>query len=99
MIYTIGHEESYMQAIAKSETGVIQKTGRLKADDYGGPYSGGYAFQTLEDAQRRIDEAYSEQGYIVFGLNADWEHDTEPAYDGWWHYLIHHSDIVILESR
>lgn len=60
-------------------------------------YPGGYAFLTAEDAQRRIDEAYPEQGFAVFGLLADWETDTEPAKDGWWHNLLRDAALVVLE--
>jgi hypothetical protein len=97
MIYTIGKKENYLKSIANSPTGKIQKVG--KTDDLNGrPYEGGYAFQSREDAQRRIDEAYSDQGYAVFGLDADWERDTEPHQgDGWWHSLLINVDIIVFD--
>lgn len=60
-------------------------------------YEGGYAFQTVEDAQRRIDEAYPESGYAVFGLDTTWE-NTYPASDGWWCLLIEDAPIIVLPS-
>ncbi len=95
MIYTIGHAENYKAAIAK--TGSIQKLGR---DHKGGhlpkDYPGGYAFKSWRDAIRRIEEAYSESGFAVFGMKADWDKDTAPSPNGWWHNLINDSEIVLI---
>ncbi len=95
MIYTIGHAENYRTAIARD--GKIQKLGR---DHKGGhlpkDYPGGYAFKTFKDAVHRIEEAYQDKGFAVFGLKADWEKDTVPSSHGWWHNLINDSDIVLL---
>lgn len=102
MIYTIGHAENYRPAIAKN--GIVHKVGR---DGKKGPwwfriwgvrsnYPGGYAFKTMKDAQRRIDEAYPTSGFAVFGLKADWETDTVPSKKGWWHHLINDSEIILL---
>lgn len=86
MIYTIGDEKSYREAFEKY--GNLRKTG--KNDDY----EGGYAFLTAEDAQRRIDEAYSDKGFAVWSLDADWEKDTYPSPSGWWHNLLHDRPIL-----
>lgn len=100
MIFTIGHTASYLNAIANSPDGKIQKTGRIEPgenDDFPNGYIGGYAFESAKDAQRRIDEAYPDRQFGVFGLDADWEKDTIPNPDGgWWHNLINDSDIIVL---
>lgn len=97
MIYTIGNEKNYMAAIA--ENGVIQKTGKGDLPDCPN-YPGGYAFKTAEDAQRRIDEAYPDRGFAVFGLDADWEADTyRNPEGGWWNNLLIDADIVPLQQE
>jgi len=98
MIYTIGHTKNYLDAIANSLDGKIQKLGRCEPGDrFPDGYEGGYAFRSIADAQKRIDEVYSGQGFGVFGIEADWEKDTVPAQDGWWHNLVKNADIVVLE--
>uniref|UniRef100_A0A6M3KUP0 Uncharacterized protein n=1 Tax=viral metagenome TaxID=1070528 RepID=A0A6M3KUP0_9ZZZZ len=78
MIYTIGHEENYL-SVAR-EYGKIIKLGKCgSCERFPNGYEGGYAFRTAEEAQERIEEAYHGMGFAVFGLEADWEIDTEPA--------------------
>lgn len=89
MLYTIGHRESYLSAIAESDSGKILKIG--KCPDYGG----GYAFVSIEDAQKRINEAYRGLGYVVFGLKTDLD-NTEQSENGWWRVLSNDSEIVVL---
>lgn len=91
MLYTIGHKESYLSAIAESDSGKILKTGKCP------DYDGGYAFVSIEDAQKRIDEAYSSFGYAVFGLKTDID-NTEQSEEGWWRVLKNDSEIVILSE-
>lgn len=93
MIYTIGHRENYWQAILESEKGVILKTGRT--DDY----VGGYAFQTIADASKMIDSMPNGEYFAVFGLDADWDDDTELSRDGWWHNLINSVPIIVLDEE
>lgn len=89
MLYTIGNEKAYLRAIAQSEDGKIFKVGKRSG------YAGGYVFQSVDEAQKRIDEAYHGQGYAVFGLQTGW-HNTEPAVNGWWRTLNNDSEIVVL---
>lgn len=72
MIFTIGHTKSYQTALkmAAGDGRPLRKQG--KTDDY----SGGYAFLSKEDAEKRIAEEYDED-FSVFGLDADWDKDTE----------------------
>ncbi len=94
MIYTIGHEGTYLDALNGNE-GKVFKTGRLPpTNEYPDGYEGGYAFHSVADAQRLIDEKYSTSGYAVFGLIADWEADVEQAPDGWWYSLLKDAEIV-----
>lgn len=96
MIYTIGHNANYLQAIANSPEGKIYKTGkRDPGEQFPNGYEGGYAFQFMEDAQKRIDEAYPDRGFAIFGLLADWETETEPS-ESWWHYLLIDAEIIVL---
>ena len=98
MIYTIGYEQNYLKAIADSPDGTIQKTGkRAPCEQFPNGYEGGYAFQSIEDAQRRIGGEYPTSGFAVFGLKAKWETDTEPNQNGeWWHNLLNDAEIVTL---
>jgi hypothetical protein len=98
VIYTVGHKANYLQAIADSDEGCIQKVG--KTDDLNGqPYPGGYALRTYEDAQRLLEEVGHVDDWAVFGLDADWEQDTEPSQDGWWHNLLRDAWIIVLEEQ
>lgn len=90
MIFTIGHRETYLVNLKKPG---FKKLGRCE------DYRGGYAFLTRADAQERINEAYGNEDYAIYGLVADWERDTVPAYNGWWHYLLVDSKIVNLEPE
>jgi hypothetical protein len=104
MIYTIGHKTNYLKAIA--ENGQISKTGyttmATQRKYWSEPmwldedYEGGYAFKTQEDAQRRINEAYLDRGFGVFGLDADWS-DTYSKGD-YWNYLVESAWIIVLED-
>jgi len=99
VIYTIGHVENYLKAIADSPDGAIKKLGRCEPGErFPDGYTGGYAFKTVEDAQRRIDEAYPDRGFGVFGLDAEWEMDTTQNTNGWWHNLVNSSGIIVLEA-
>lgn len=89
MIYTVGNREHYLQGLAAPPPGGFMKLGRR------GGYPGGYAFLTREDAQRRIEET-GETQWAVFGLDADWERDTVPSQNGWWHALVNDRPILAL---
>ena len=96
MIYTIGHKQSYLLAIANSAEGKIYKVGRRQPSaDYPDGYEGGYALETKEDAERLIEQNYKNQGYVVFGLQADWAKGAIPADDGWWRNLKSDAEIVV----
>jgi len=94
MIYTIGNKSSYDKAYAeaKAQGLPVLKLGRKDG------YSGGYAFLTREDAERRIKEAYQDRGFEVYGLDAIWFHDTVPDTDGWWHSLIRDKPIIFFDK-
>lgn len=96
MIYTIGHKENYLKAIAQE--GVIYKTGKIPVGDSECPdgYPGGYAFHTFEDAQRGLQEEDKHNKWTIFGLDAQWGIDTQQATDGWWHNLLKDAPIIVL---
>jgi hypothetical protein len=101
MIYTIGHKQSYLKAIANSPDGTILKSGKQVPCKMNlNEYEGGCAFRSIKDAQRRINEEYPTSDYVVFGLKADWGKDTEKNQNGgWWHNLLKDSEIVVLAER
>ena len=84
LIYTIGHTGIYLRAIAKAalDDELIYKC------------EGGYAFQTVEDANRRIVETGHTDDWSVWEMDAHWETDVKPAPDGWWHLLTCNADII-----
>lgn len=109
MIYTIGHEKSYLEAIANSPNGVLHKMGKRpngeqflnvydRDKQFPNGYPGGYAFRSIADAKRRIEEKYSTSNYAVFGIDANWETDVEPSPRGWWHNLLCDAEIIVLEE-
>lgn len=94
MIYTIGHEMTYLKLFDDS-SGAVFKTGkRAPSKQFPDGYEGGYAFHSATDAQRLIDEKYPTSGYAIFGLIADWTTGVEQAPDGWWHLLLENAEIV-----
>lgn len=91
MVYTVGKGRIYRALIALYGAGY--KVGRH--DDY----RGGCVFRTLADAYRYIDEYINgDTDFVPFGLRAEWELDTEPSEDGWWHYLLYNREFFILEG-
>lgn len=92
MVYTVGPARTYK---AKLEVwGNLSKVGRTEN------YKGGCAFQTIEAAQRFIQEKMPQEPskYAVFGLEANWETDTEPSEDDWWNYLLVNRPIFLLQE-
>lgn len=97
MIYTIGDRDNYLAAIQRD--GIIQKLGKKQPGehpDYPDGYPGGYAFQTLDDALRGLREEDQSGRWTVFGMDANWEQDTEPDQGHWWHSLKKEADIIVL---
>ena len=95
MIFTIGHEKTYRDAISKNN-GPIQKMGRRKpCKEYPNGYEGGCCFKTFKEAQAAIDTYYPRKGYIVWGMETGWE-NTSPSTEHAWNDLIQDADIVPL---
>jgi hypothetical protein len=86
-VFTVGNEESYDAGIKQLGL-TFQKTGRRDN------YPGGFACQTLDDANRMINACNKRGEWAVYELAADWDRDTVPSKNGWWHALIHDSVIV-----
>lgn len=89
-MYTIGHSKNYRKA--REYLAPVIKRGKFDN------YDGGYVFKTTEDAQKRIDEANYE-GYEIFGLIGEWNVDTYPSSDGWWHNLLYDCEIIFLDGE
>jgi hypothetical protein len=90
MIYTVGHEKNYDEHLAGPNAAKFKKLGRRKKDGY----PGGFAAKTPEDAMRIIDEMGKGREWAVYEVDADWERDTAPSENGWWHALIKTSRII-----
>ena len=75
VIYTIGHTESYELYFEEQEH--PEKLGRTK------DYPGGSVWLTKEEAEKHCPE-----GYSVYGVNADWDRDTERNLEENWHDLL-----------
>lgn len=102
MIYTIGSRENYLNAIENSDGGYIEKLGRYprESGEYVNTrpdgYVGGTVVQTFEDALRLLDTMPG--AYCIWGVDANWETDTVPSKNGWWHDLLYDSRIISLEK-
>ena len=84
MIYTIGRTAAYEQNF--KDLPIVEKLGREEG------YPGGSVWKTPEEALRHCPSDYS-----VYGVEADWEKDTEPSKEGHWHDLLKTSKIVKLK--
>lgn len=83
MIYTIGHKkmyEKYFEEIPK-----LKKMGKTS------DYEGGTVWKTLQEAKE-----YCPEDYEVYGVEADWEKDTEPSNIAEWRYLMVDAELVKL---
>ena len=78
-IYTIGKEDDYDAALAREVPTPITKRGPYLQSD-GSPYYGGYAFETVADAQAYIDKLGKRGEYAIYEIEASWPADV-------WHPL------------
>lgn len=94
-VYTVGNEKNYDYGIKKYGD-EFKKLGKTPGCDITGglPYAGGFACQTPEDARRLLEEQGRVGEWAVYELAADWEKDTVPSKNGWWHALIRDAVIV-----
>ena len=91
-VFTVGHESNYDQGIIEHGD-AFRKLGRRE------DYPGGFACCSVYDAQRLIDEFEKRGEWAVFELDADWERDTVPSENGWWHALINDSVVTRKVAR
>jgi hypothetical protein len=106
MIYTIGRETSYLSAILAS--GTIDKIGKCSVEEQrerwhpnawmDEDYPGGVVFKTFRDAEAAIKLSDRNSIFAVFGVDADWEDDTEedPSLPHFAHRLLVDSRIIVL---
>ena len=106
IIYCIGYTPAYRKDIreltARGETPV--KIG--KRDDLNGEfYPGGSVWRTRQDAQHWLetlgpqwDPPRTAENFSVFGVDADWEKDTEPDPEHPFHNLLKDSPLIDLEA-
>ena len=72
MIYTIGIRLKYERAFA---AGPVVKLGRGVSPN-GKAYTGGFAFETIDDARRFLASKGLTGTHMVMGVLADWDRDT-----------------------
>jgi len=95
MIYTLGHKLSYDIGI-KSRGSDFKKLG-VRANHRGHPYPGGSVWQTEQEVRKYIERNQSRlKLYDVYGILADWEHDTEQVAGEPFRRLLVDSTIVAL---
>ncbi len=88
MLYTIGIRKGYLQAFGKPP---VTKIGRQP------DYPGGYAFKTIEDAERERTRI-RRPDFEIFGLLAEWGKDTTPSDGGLWHNLLVDREVVMIQD-
>jgi hypothetical protein len=92
MIFTIGATKHYLKWHHKcQEDGVpFEKAGRSSDCE------GGSVWQTREEAENYLIEN-NKSNFSVFGVDADWDLDTEPNENDSWNNLLVDSEIIILD--
>jgi len=106
MIYCIGYTDGYRKHIrdmkARGETPIkVGKTDNLNGE----PYPGGSVWRTREEAQHWLEtlgplwrEPRTTDQFSVFGVDADWEKDTEPDPVDPFHNLLKNSPLIDLQA-
>ncbi len=77
MIYTCGNTKSYEQYFKE------EKYPKKKGKDLDGGYVGGSVWKTRQEAQQHCPINYS-----VYGVDADWNNDTETIPNQTWNNLL-----------
>lgn len=89
MCYTIGHEKSYDQALQEGGNVKLGRYGPTPEEPEG--YPGGIVFRTIQNAKEFIMSGGMDRWFpnrdksvwAVYGLLADWDHDTYETPDGY----------------
>ena len=93
MIYTFGDRAYYLALIKEAD---VQKRGFLEKRGQTDDYQGGTVFETFEKAKEYIAERPE---YDVFGVQADWETETQPNKAGHpFHDLLVDAPLVMLDQ-
>lgn len=87
MIYTLGRKSVYDIHIEHNPQAM--KIGRTE------DYPGGSVWRTPEEARQYLADKNLDD-FDVYGVEADWEKDTEPAKDGPFHDLLGDARLVRL---
>lgn len=85
-VYTVGNQRVYDKRIRELGRDFL-KIGRTHS------YPGGFAVSCVADARKLVIE-FGRNDWAVYELEADWDTDTTPSQNGWWHALV--NDSVIL---
>ncbi len=83
MIFTVGNTENYDRYFREQKT--PKKKGRTPN------YTGGTVWKTFLEAEKHL-----RPGYSVYGVDADWETETEKSAKGDWHDLLVDSNLIKL---
>lgn len=96
MIFTIGDRDNYLKNM--SDNSEMKKLGKQEPSErFPDGYEGGYCFQTMEDAHKKILEEDKVGIWDVFGLDCDWANTYNSG--NWWNNLIQSTKIIILEKK
>lgn len=85
LIYTVGKTEVYGDYMAKDKNPEKAK--------------GGSVWRTRDDARGYLLETKQDKTFSVYGIEADWDKDTEPTLEGQWRALTRKARLIKLEAR
>jgi hypothetical protein len=86
-VFTVGHAPTYDRGIRELGS-KFKKLGRTK------DYAGGFAVKSPDDAKRLINEFNKHNEWAIYEIEADWDTDTIPSTNGWWHALLKSSIVL-----
>jgi hypothetical protein len=87
MIYTVGQTDIYEEVWSRG----VNPGKKGKSEDC----IGGSVWKTREEAQAYLDK-HPNLEYSIYGVDADWDKDTEPS-EREWHNLLIDSPLVRLD--
>ncbi len=97
-IYTVGNREVYLSTIKNATNGRMFKLGKDSPLAEAG-YPGGWAFLSIEDAQRMITEEGEEDSWDVFGLQTTRANLYKVVETDWWYHIIEDCDVLLMDEH
>lgn len=84
LIYTVGKTEVYEDYLAK--------------DKHPEKAKGGSVWRTKDDARGYLLKTKQDKTFSVYGIEADWDKDTEPTLEGQWRALTRKAWLIKLKA-